>query len=132
MPTEVTTKGAPNISGLPNAVSAQKKIKVNAAETVAMRQNLPATSQFPRSSNDVQEKEFSNESVEKKVETLNSHVQNLQRDLRFSIDAESGRTIIRVIDRETREIIRTIPPEDISVMAQSLDRHTGVLFNTSV
>jgi flagellar protein FlaG len=132
MPTEVTTEGMQKVAGLAKTASVQKQIKVNVSEPVAKRQDLPPNQQPAGSSTGVQGGDTSNEAIEKKVEDLNSQVQNLQRDLHFSVDAESGRTIIRVIDSETKETIRTIPPEDISVIAQRLEKHSGVLFNTSV
>ncbi len=34
------------------------------------------------------------------------------RDLRFKVDMNNGSSVIQVLDRETGEIIREIPPED--------------------
>jgi len=47
------------------------------------------------------------------VTQLNENVQNVNRQLEFRIDEKSGRTIIRVKDRESGKIIREIPSEDI-------------------
>ncbi len=33
------------------------------------------------------------------------------RDLRFKVDMQSGRSVIQVLDRETGDIIREVPPE---------------------
>ena len=49
--------------------------------------------------------------VEKLVQELNVATQSIGRDLRFQVDLENGRSIIQVLDRETGEIIRQIPPE---------------------
>ncbi len=122
MPIEITTGGTQKLSGLAK----------NVAEAVAMRQDLPPGPGPAPPVNNVQGDKTTSEMIAKKVETMNSHLQNLQRDLHFSVDEDSGRTIIRVIDSQTRETIRTIPPEDISILAQSLERHSGVLFSTSV
>ena len=37
--------------------------------------------------------------------------QTIGRDLRFRINLESGQSVIQVLDRDTGEIIREIPPE---------------------
>ncbi|MFQ5609231.1 MAG: flagellar protein FlaG [Woeseiaceae bacterium] len=42
---------------------------------------------------------------------LNIQSQSIGRDLRFKVDIASGQSIIQVLDRETGEIIREIPPE---------------------
>ena len=38
--------------------------------------------------------------------------QSIGRDLRFEVDIHSGKSVIQVLDRETGEIIRQIPPEN--------------------
>ena len=49
--------------------------------------------------------------IEKLARDLNAAVQSIGRDLRFEVDLENGRSVIQVLDRETGEIIRQIPPE---------------------
>ena len=51
---------------------------------------------------------------------LREYAQKLQRDLQFSIDKTSGQTVVRVIDAQTKEVIRQIPTEDALVMAERL------------
>jgi flagellar protein FlaG len=47
------------------------------------------------------------------VGELSDLVQAVRRELRFSVDEESGRTVIRVVDSETGELVRQIPPEEV-------------------
>lgn len=51
--------------------------------------------------------------LEKVAEAMNKRSQNFGRDLRFEVDLDSGRSVIHVLDRETGEIIRQIPPEKV-------------------
>lgn len=51
---------------------------------------------------------------------LRAYAQNLQRNLQFSIDETSGQTVVRVIDPQTKEVIRQIPGEDALAMAERL------------
>lgn len=50
--------------------------------------------------------------MEKLARNLNIASQSIGRDLRFQVDLESGRSVIQVLDSETGEIIRQIPPEN--------------------
>ena len=50
--------------------------------------------------------------AEKLVQELNVASRSIGRDLRFEVDLENGRSVIQVLDRETGEIIRQIPPEN--------------------
>lgn len=67
------------------------------------------------------------------VNRLNEYIQNSRRDLHFSVDKDSGRVVVKVIDSETREVIRQIPSEEVVALARGLglqDDATGVLLHT--
>lgn len=59
----------------------------------------------------------------------NKAMQSLARGLEFSMDAESGEMLVRVIDRATRQVIRQIPSEEMLAIARALDRMRGLLVN---
>lgn len=63
------------------------------------------------------------------VVIANKAMQSLGRGLEFSVDSESGETLVRVIDRATRQVIRQIPSEEMLALARALDRMRGLLVN---
>lgn len=65
---------------------------------------------------------------EQAVAKLSDHAQNFQRKLSFSVSAETGRTIIRVYDAATDELIRQIPAEDTIKLAENIDATVSSLF----
>lgn len=60
----------------------------------------------------------------RKVEEL---FQSVRRNLQFRDDPVSGRMVVSVIDAESGEIIRQIPPEQMLRMAANLERIDGLL-----
>jgi flagellar protein FlaG len=58
--------------------------------------------------------------VEKAIAHLNDYVQSIQRDLEFSMDEGSGATVVRVIDRTTKTVIRQIPSDVALRLARNL------------
>ena len=55
--------------------------------------------------------------VERAVQRLNEIMSESQRSLRFQVDEISGRTVITVLDSETKEVVRQIPsPEWLEVV----------------
>lgn len=58
---------------------------------------------------------------------IRAEVQNVQRALQFSIDEESGTTIVKVIDSQTREVIRQIPAEEVLSIASRMRAAAGGL-----
>jgi len=86
----------------------------------AVRQNLPPEGQeVPSKTASTPAKR---DEITKAVEQLNSHVQTLNRDLQFSVEEELGlgRTIVKVLDSETKEVIRQIPSEEVIKIAKQL------------
>jgi len=55
--------------------------------------------------------------ISETVSEINSLIRSVQRDLAFNVDQDSGRTVIRVIDSESGELIRQIPSEDLLAIA---------------
>ena len=61
------------------------------------------------------------------VSRLNDALQLAKRALQFHIDSDSGRTVITVIDQETDEVIRQIPPEEMLAIVNYLDQDSGLI-----
>lgn len=70
------------------------------------------------------------------VDDLNKFVQSTQRDLQFSIDQGSGRTVVKVVDPQTGDVIRQIPSELALSLAQALrdgdELRAGFIFSERV
>lgn len=60
-------------------------------------------------------------SLQDAVDNINNRVQNIQRDLSFSVDDDSGLTVIKVLDRQSGELIRQIPSEEVIAIANVLN-----------
>jgi flagellar protein FlaG len=58
--------------------------------------------------------------VRQAVSEINDIVQSVQRDLSFNMDEDSGKTVIKVVDTESGELIRQIPSEEVLAIASQL------------
>lgn len=87
-------------------------------ESTVSGQNLPPVDAETRDAG---------EKVETAVSQISDFVQNFQRDLHFSVDKDSGRIVVKVLDSETKEVIRTIPPEETLRMAEHLDSPASLM-----
>ena len=72
--------------------------------------------------------EHNSEQLSAAVSKLNDYVQNVQRTLNFSIDKDTGVTVVKVFDSETKELVRQIPAEETLKMAASIDEQLANLF----
>ena len=60
--------------------------------------------------------------VRKAADKINQVLQRFNSSsLEFSVDHDSGRTIVRVVDVATKDVIRQIPNEETLAIAKSLD-----------
>lgn len=71
--------------------------------------------------------EPSKQNVEEAVKRLNSFVANSQSEINFSIDEESGIRVVKVIDSQSKEVIRQFPSEEAIELARALDKLQGLL-----
>ncbi len=70
----------------------------------------------------------SREQVQKAVEEVRKSIsQSAANNLQFSVDDETGQTIVRVTDIQTGELIRQIPSKEMVELAKALDRMQGAL-----
>lgn len=70
-------------------------------------------------------KAVKDEEVTKAVSKLNDYVQNVQRNLQFSVDQESGVMVVKVIEANTDKVIRQIPNEETVRLARQLTDHNN-------
>ena len=62
----------------------------------------------------------SSSELEAAVSQVADYVQNVQRNLSFSVDQDSGHTVVKVIDSDSEEVIRQIPSEELLALARRL------------
>lgn len=67
------------------------------------------------------------EQLEAALKQIQEAISPAARDVLFSIDEDSGRTVVKVVDSATQELIRQIPTKEVLDIARSLDRMQGLL-----
>lgn len=67
------------------------------------------------------------EQVQQALDEVRKAITPVAQDLLFSIDEDTGKTIVRVVDASTDEVIRQIPSEEIISIAKALDKLQGLL-----
>ena len=89
---------------------------------------LPPADQGPRpASSDSDEETL--QQLHEATERANEHFQRTETLLKFEVGRRTGRIIVKVIDKNTNELVRTIPPEDFNQFTKRLDQVRGLLFD---
>lgn len=84
--------------------------KIAPVEKTSSTRDLPA-----------RHEEANSKKLDDAVRELNEHIQTVQRELHFSVDEDSGQTVIKVMDLATKEVIRQIPNEEALSFARKLE-----------
>ena len=64
--------------------------------------------------------EFEPKDLQKAMDDLQRYVDDLGRNLNFSVDDSIDRTIISVRDAKTQELVRQIPGEEVIAMSRQI------------
>tara|TARA_R110001583_G_scaffold164381_2_gene316836 strand:+ start:479 stop:916 length:438 start_codon:yes stop_codon:yes gene_type:complete len=105
----------------------------SSAGSAAPNQALPRVQDASKAEQLKGRNEVQREELDDAVSQLNDYVQSVQRDLQFEVDNEMGQTIVRVVDQQTREVIRQIPDEVAMRLAEKLQQDEPLtLFNIKV
>ena len=66
------------------------------------------------------------------AEKANEFVGTLNQELNFSVDKDTGKTVVKVLDKKSGEIIRQIPPDEMLSIAKALDTIEGMIIRKDV
>ncbi|HTO18356.1 MAG TPA: flagellar protein FlaG [Pseudomonas sp.] len=72
------------------------------------------------------------ERVVEAIKKIQEFVDETQRGLKFSIDEDTGRTVVKVIARQSGEVIRQLPSEEALELAKRLQDAGSLLFSKQV
>ncbi len=61
------------------------------------------------------------------VADLNKVAQAASQGVRFSVDEESGRTVVKVVDTQTDKVLRQIPSMEALKLWRSIEQMQGVM-----
>jgi flagellar protein FlaG len=72
------------------------------------------------------------EEVEKATRELNQYMDELKTSLGFSIHEKTKELMVNIINRDTKEVIKQIPPEELVTIREKMAELAGILLNERV
>ncbi len=61
------------------------------------------------------------------LDAINKFLKPVASNIEFSIDQDSGRTLVKIVDTETNTVIRQTPSKEVLAIAKELDKLQGLL-----
>lgn len=74
-----------------------------------------------------QEQAATKDDVDRAAQQINEALQMVSQKLEFSVDKDTDKFVVKVMDKETGEMIRQIPSEELLKIAKALDKLQGLL-----
>lgn len=62
------------------------------------------------------------------TEQIDRYLSEMNVSVSFEVSVDTGDTVVKVINRDTQEVIRQIPPEDLMELTRKLEELRGVIF----
>lgn len=59
--------------------------------------------------------------LQEAAEKISAHLNLKNSSLEFSVDQNSGKNVVKIVDKTTKEVVRQIPSEEAIHIAQALD-----------
>ena len=90
--------------------------------------------------NDLKAAEEKQQDTTRNTEVSQDFLNDLEKDielihhvgLQFSVHEDTGRTMVRVVNKDTDRLIREIPPEEVLDLAAKLEEMIGMVFDKKV
>lgn len=70
---------------------------------------------------------LSRDALKKVANQINDFLRSSSSNLQFSVDEDSSKVVVRIVDSQTKELIRQIPSEEMLAISKSLDQMIGLL-----
>ena len=71
-------------------------------------------------SKDIKITESMKDEINHQIQDLSQYNQSIERTLQFNVDEELGVTVVKVLDKETNELVRQFPQEEILNFSRKL------------
>ncbi|ALQ09809.1 MULTISPECIES: flagellar protein FlaG [Pseudoalteromonas] len=72
------------------------------------------------------------EQLEEMAQQLQDFMGEMNRSLQFKVDEDSGRDVIKVLDKNSGEVIKQYPSEEVLSLVSKLSESAGILIDQTV
>ncbi|MGM0653964.1 MAG: flagellar protein FlaG [Thermodesulfobacteriota bacterium] len=118
---ETVTADTTTVSKLKQVASSSAS--TNRAESRVSEQNREDTGNQAK---------LTREDVEDMVEALEDFANTVQTRLNFTIDDGTKDVVVKIMDKETNEVIKQFPAEEMLELREKMQDLSGLLFSTNV
>ena len=129
---------------LPTPLAGEDKVVGQAASSLTERavddvkqadtqnQQRLQQNQYEKNNQEVTDQLLEREQLEKMAQQLQDFMGEMNRSLQFKVDEDSGRDVIKVLDKDSGEVIKQYPSEEVLSLVSKLSESAGILIDQTV
>jgi flagellar protein FlaG len=121
-----STAGAATENAQPLPVLGETVVLSSNSGAGRPREGSSAKPELPGGKSDVSSQE---NALSEKVRKLNEQMRQSATQIEFSIDQDTKDVVVRVLNKETGEVIRQMPPDEVMHLAKVSEDIRGRMFN---
>ncbi|MEI8653665.1 flagellar protein FlaG [Pseudoalteromonas sp. Hal273] len=88
--------------------------------------------QYEKNNQEVTAQPLEREQLEQMAQQLQDFMGEMNRSLQFKVDEDSGRDVIKVLDKDSGEVIKQYPSEEVLSLVSKLSESAGILIDQTV
>lgn len=88
--------------------------------------------QYNNNNQDEKAQPLEREQLEQMAQQLQDFMGEMNRSLQFKVDEDSGRDVIKVLDKDSGEVIKQYPSEEVLSLVSKLSESAGILIDQTV
>ena len=112
-------------------ITTLSQLKQNASSSASIKRDESLASEKKSEASGNQAK-LTRKDVEEMVEALEAFANTVQTRLNFTIDDGTEDVVVKIMDKETDEVIKQFPAEEILELREKMQDLSGLLFSTNV
>ena len=110
------------------ATSSGQSLPQDSVSSVSKADEVDNVVPIDESTGETATKSAAAEELNEAISVMNDFVQSVQRDLHFHVDEESQKTVVKVVDVSSGDIIRQIPEETFLELARKMKEQGEIHF----
>lgn len=129
---------------LPTPLAGEDKVVGQAASSLTERavddvkqadtqnQQRLQQNQYEKNNQEVTAQPLEREQLEQMAQQLQDFMGEMNRSLQFQVDEDSGRDVIKVLDKATGDVIKQYPSEEVLSLVSKLSETAGLLIDQTI
>lgn len=127
-------QNAPNLASAPQVASAARAVKSSDSAPVTVAASPPEVEAKSDSKMEVSRSGLqqtveskplpqpSAEQLKNVVESINKALKQANRNLEFSVDKDTNKQVVKLVDSETGDVIRQFPTDEMLAISRAIDQ----------